>query len=78
VAIPTVINFNWRGRPVNALDNSIALTFRMEDGAGANANPIYLTSVGDASLSNNTNTNAVTVVDGASASSNINPKVKMP
>jgi Tfp pilus assembly protein FimT len=78
VGIPTVINFNWRGRPVNALGNTIELTFRMEDAAGANANPIFLTSIGDASLSSNTNTNAVTVIDGASASSNINPKVKIP
>lgn len=78
VAIPTTISFNWRGRPVNGAGNSIELTFRMEDASGANANPIYLTSIGDASLSNNTNTSAVTVIDGASASSNINPKVKIP
>ena len=78
VGIPTVINFNWRGRPVNALGNTIELTFRMEDAGGANANPIYLTSIGDTSLNSNTNTNAVTVIDGASASSNINPKVQIP
>lgn len=78
VAIPTTINFDWRGRPVNGAGNRIELTFRMEDAGGANANPIFLTSHGDTSLTSNTNTGSVTVVDGASASSNINPKVKIP
>lgn len=78
VAIPTVISFNWRGRPVNTLGNNMELSFRMEGAGGANANPIFVTSHGDTSLTGNTNTSAVTVVDGASASSNINPKVKIP
>lgn len=78
VSIPTVINFNWRGRPVNTSGNNMELTFRMEDAGGNNINPIFVTSHGDTSLTSNTNTSAVTVVDQTSASSNINPKVKIP
>jgi type II secretory pathway pseudopilin PulG len=78
VAIPTIIYFDWRGRPVNGFGNNIALNFRMEDASGANPNPINLTSIGDMSLSNNTNTSTVTVVDGASAGSNVNPNGKIP
>lgn len=78
IAIPTTIYFNWRGRPVNNMGNTVELTFRMQDATGANINPISLTSSGDTSLGTTTNTNAVTINNGVSASSNINPKATIP
>ncbi|HKR01182.1 MAG TPA: hypothetical protein VJT09_10940 [Pyrinomonadaceae bacterium] len=66
LTVPYTIRYNWRGRPVDSLGNSLNLSFRIQDGGG-NSNPINVTSAGDTSLSNiNTSTVTVSTVAGTS------------
>lgn len=77
VTIPTIIRFNWRGRPVDASGNPIDLSFSLQDSAN-NVNPIYLTSTGDASLGPNVNAGTVSVSSGVSATSNVKTNTRVP
>jgi len=65
ITVPTVIYYNWRGRPVDSLGNLLNFAFSLQD-ANGHTNPINLTSTGDASLSSNVNTSNVSIT-------NINP-----
>jgi prepilin-type N-terminal cleavage/methylation domain-containing protein len=60
INVPTVIYYNWRGRPVDALGNLLEFSFSLHDASG-NSSLINLTSTGDASLGDNLNTANVSV-----------------
>jgi Tfp pilus assembly protein FimT len=66
VAIPTTINYNWRGRAVDNSGNHLTVSFRLKDASG-NTNDINLTSTGDTSLDSNINTSNVSVIQISNA-----------
>ena len=61
VTFPTIINYNWRGRPVDTSGNLLNLSFRLQDTSG-NTTPLNLTSTGDTSLDTSINTSNVSVI----------------
>lgn len=76
IAVPLVIQYNWRGRPVDANGNLMNLAFTIQDVDG-HVNPISVASTGDTSLGSSVNTSAVSV-SGVSSTSNIRPKTSIP
>ena len=76
IAVPLTIQYNWRGRPVDANGNLLNLAFTIQDVDG-NVNPISVASSGDTSLGSNVNTSNVTV-SGVSSTSNIKPNIAVP
>jgi Tfp pilus assembly protein FimT len=76
INIPTTIRYNWRGRPVDGIGNSLDLAFVLRD-ASNNVNSINVTSAGDMSLGNNPTTSTVTVT-GVSPTANIKGKTYGP
>ena len=76
IPIPTVIRYNWRGRPVDTDGNVLNFSFRLQDTSG-NTNPINLTSAGDSSLGSGVNTSNVSV-SGVSPTANIRAKTTVP
>lgn len=79
VTVPTVIRFNWRGRPVDDLGNTLSLSFSLRSTvAGSSPVPINLTSDGDASLYDNINAGAVSVNDNTVGTANVRKTTKIP
>jgi Tfp pilus assembly protein FimT len=75
IAVPLIIQYNWRGRPLDANGNPMNLAFTIQDVDG-NVNPINVSSTGDTSLGNNVNTSNVSV-SGVSSTSNIKPNIAL-
>jgi prepilin-type N-terminal cleavage/methylation domain-containing protein len=61
ITVPVTIYYDWRGRAVDSSGNPLNLSFSLSDYGGVNNNPIVLTSTGDASLGNATNTSNVSI-----------------
>ncbi len=79
ITVPTVIRFNWRGRPVDDLGNTLSLTFSLRSTvAGVSPVPINLTSDGDASLYDNINAGAVSISDNSGGAANVKKTTKIP
>src|SRR5947209_5140774 len=72
LTFPTTIYYNWRGRPVDAAGNGLNLSFSLVDGVSP-ANPITVTSGGDATLGTGVALSPTTVT-GVSPNSNIRPR----
>ncbi|HEX8708371.1 MAG TPA: prepilin-type N-terminal cleavage/methylation domain-containing protein [Pyrinomonadaceae bacterium] len=63
ITFPTVIRYNWRGRPVDGAGNVTSFSFSMGD--GTNSNPVTLTNSGDASMtSGNANLGNINISSG--------------
>ncbi|HEX8847391.1 MAG TPA: type II secretion system protein [Pyrinomonadaceae bacterium] len=77
ITLPTVIRFNWRGRPVDATGNPINLSFSLRD-SGGNINPINVASTGDTSLDSNLSASPVSVSSGVNGTSNIRGNTRVP
>src|SRR5437588_9541510 len=60
LTFPTTIYYNWRGRPVDAAGNGLNLSFSLTDGVSP-ANPITVTSGGDATLGTGVSLSPTTV-----------------
>jgi Tfp pilus assembly protein FimT len=76
VAVPLTIRYNWRGRPLGDLGNSLNLSFRLQDTSG-NTNPIILKSTGDSSVEDDVSTSTV-VVTPLVNTANVNDKTSIP
>lgn len=72
LTFPTTIYYNWRGRPVDAAGNGLNLSFSLVDGVSP-ANPITISSGGDATLGTGVSLSPTTVT-GVSPNSNIRPR----
>lgn len=79
VAVPSVIRFNWRGRPVDDLGNTMSLSFSLRSTvSGVSPVPINLTSDGDTSLYDNINAGAVSINDNSVGTANVKKTTKIP
>lgn len=76
ITTPTIIWYNWRGRPVDADGNLLNLSFRLQDTSG-NTNHINLTNAGDSSLGSSVNASSVSV-SSVSPTANIKAKTTVP
>jgi len=76
IQVSTSIHYNWRGRPVDDAGNPLNLAFKLQDAEG-NTSPIYLTSTGDTSLSDNVNTMTVSI-GGGDATANVKARTTVP
>jgi Tfp pilus assembly protein FimT len=76
IAVPLIIRYNWRGRPVDTNGNLMNISFTIQDADG-NVNPVNVASTGDISHGSNVNTSTVSV-SGVSNTSNIKSKVSIP